>query len=34
MNPYVIGGACFWCVILNLVIGLLIGTIAEKWNCH
>ena len=33
MNPYVMGGAACFCVVLNLVIGLLIGAVAEKWNC-
>jgi hypothetical protein len=28
------GGAACCCIILNIVNGLLIGTIAEKWNCR
>jgi len=32
MIPFIVGGVC--CVALNLTIGLLIGTIADKWNCN
>lgn len=28
-----IGIAACSCIVLNLIIGLLIGTVAEKWNC-
>ena len=34
MNPYIIVGACCACVVLNLINGLLIATISDKWNCR
>ena len=34
MSPYVMLGAACFCIVLNLVNGLLIGTISGKWNCH
>jgi hypothetical protein len=33
MSPYVLGGAACACVVLNLIIGLLIGTVSDRWNC-
>lgn len=33
MSPYVIGGAVIFCIVLNLVNGLLIGTVSDRWNC-
>lgn len=34
MSPYVMAGAACACIVLNLINGLLLGTIADKWNCR
>jgi len=26
-------GAAVFCIVLNIVNGLLIGTVADRWNC-
>ena len=33
MSPYVMIGAAVFCIVLNIVNGLLIGTVADRWNC-
>ena len=34
MNPYVAAGFLAFCVVLNLVNGLLIATISGGWGCN
>ena len=34
MSPYVMGGAACFCIVLNLINGLLLGTISDRWNCN
>ena len=33
MGTYTIAGFVCCCIVLNLLTGLLIGTIADKWGC-
>ena len=33
MKLYIYGGAAIACIVINLINGLLIGAVSDRWNC-